>query len=160
MQINVNSNSPEVKAYFDKNAAAAQAGLRLGVQRGALELARQMGREQPKSNSRMRDATGVEKIDPDTWHAGTSVRYGVYTDQGSGPGGWVPNAAMDEWLNLANITPHDPDMSEADLRYVMQRKIYRDGTPAQQWRTPALKKMTPRIAKLASDSVRAAVMQA
>jgi hypothetical protein len=160
VQIRFDSNAPEVKAFFDKDAAAAQVGLRQGMARAALELARQMGREQPKATSQMRNATGVEKIDPDTWHVGTSVRWGVYTDQGSGPGGWVPDAAMDEWLNLANITPHDPAMTDADLRYVIQRKIYRDGTPAQPWRAPALTKMTPRIAQLASASVRSAVMQA
>lgn len=160
MHVRIDSNAPAIAAAFDKAPLLAQAGLRKGMARGALELARAMGREQPKATSQMRNATGVEQIDADTWHVGTSMHYGRYTDQGSGPGGWVPDAAMDEWLGLANLSPHDPAMTDADLRYVIQRKIYRDGTPAQPWREPALKQMTPRISQLAHAAVAEAMQRA
>lgn len=124
-----------------------------GVGRGALELSREMRKEAPKAFSTMTQSIGVNKPGDGIRQVTVGQEYGIYVEEGAGPGGFPPLRSMMDWIRVKRIRPDDDSMSERDLAFVIARSIARKGTPAQPFASDSTEKMEPRIHQIVGGAI-------
>lgn len=148
-------------------AALARAPVRLAwhvdraLARAAGEIARQMKQDAPKALSTLTKSVNSANTGLLEYRVGPNVQYARYVEEGTGPGGWPPDAALRRWLRVKRIKPRTPGMSEDDLVYVMGRAIHRRGTRAQPFVEPIADSafFRARVQRLVDDALAATVRE-
>lgn len=107
------------------------------VQRVAIEGANQARNAAPKG----RDSTLAGSITPkrlgQMHHAFIAqAGYSRFVEEGTGPGGFPPIEAIRGWMARYGITPRG-GQDERSTAFLIARKIFRQGTPAQPFMAPA-----------------------
>lgn len=121
--------------------------------RGVLETQRTAQNNAPKSSSLLTRAIQVNQLDKFTWELVAATNYSAPVEEGSAPGGLAPVQAIYDWIKQNQITPHNPDMDQMDLAFVIQRTIQTRGIKPQPYMQPALVENTPRLNQLINQAI-------
>ena len=103
----------------------------------------------PKAESTLTNSIRAKQQSPSYHQVVAGVHYARYVEEGTGKGGWVPDQTMLDWMNVKGISPDNEDMSMEDLMYVIQKKIFNQGTPAQPFMKPAFEHIKAKAPSLA-----------
>lgn len=146
---------------FRKGPDALRRHMNQAVLRSVMEIARTaranapkgVSTNAPKGVSTLTHSIKQRMVNPLTGEVKPHVDYARYVEEGIGPGGSPPLSAMRQWIKAKGITPRNPNISEADLPYVIARHIAINGTPAQPYLMPAFESKKARAEQLISLAI-------
>lgn len=79
--------------------------------------------------------------------------YSRFVEEGTGPGGFPPIESIRTWMRTVGITPRG-GQDERSTAFLIARKIFRQGTPAQPFMAPARETSIQRMQALLPDALR------
>jgi len=141
-------NNDKLRRAFTQSERTLRGYVDRAVGRATIEIANLARRLAPKAHSILTNSITIRRPDPYTGEAVAGSAYARMVEEGTGPGGWPSERTMLDWINVHNIQPRDPGMTQEDLAYVMARDIALHGTPAQPFMQPAFEQKKDRAAKL------------
>ncbi|MBU2979010.1 HK97-gp10 family putative phage morphogenesis protein [Alteromonas sp. C1M14] len=142
-------NTRSLLNYLQKSLGLIDASTAKILRRAAIEGAREAKRAAPKADSTLTNSIQNKQVSLSHQQIVAGAHYARYVEEGTKRGGWVPDKTLMDWISVKNITPRDSDMSLEELVYLIQTKIFYNGTPAQPYMKPAaeqLRKVLPDIA--------------
>ncbi|PHS20233.1 MAG: hypothetical protein COA86_02775 [Kangiella sp.] len=94
----------------------------------------------PEAETTLKNSIKVKRLGLIDYESKPEVNYANAIEEGSKKGGWPTFQSMLDWLKVRNIKPHTKGFDLFDLAYAIRKKIYKNGTKAQPFMKPALKK--------------------
>jgi hypothetical protein len=153
VKVTIRHNAREVEELFRKAPEIATQEVDGQLDRGALELQREMRRRAPKAQSILTQSIQLRRPRPLRKEIVVGVDYGLPVERGAGPGGSPPRQSLRDWMRTKGVRPRDPRMSDDDLAFVIGRSIRRRGTKAQPFAGPAVDDLRPRLEQLLAQGV-------
>ncbi|WP_296050152.1 hypothetical protein [uncultured Alteromonas sp.] len=147
--VSLNVSRHGLLQVIKKSPALAEQAINQIFRRATQEGTREAKREAPKADSTLTNSIAPKQLSYTHHQIITGPHYSRYVEEGTGPGGWVPDKTMEDWLKVKGIRPRDPDMSMEQLVYLIQTHIFYTGTPSQPYLKPAaalIRKRLPAIA--------------
>lgn len=147
--VSLNVTRHSLLQAINKSPALAEQAINQIFRRATQEGTREAKREAPKADSTLTNSIAPKQLSYTHHQIITGPHYSRYVEEGTGPGGWVPDKTMEDWLKVKGIRPRDPDMSMEQLVFLIQTHIFYKGTPAQPYLKPAaalIRKRLPAIA--------------
>ena len=142
--------------------------LKPAISRSILEMARGARRNAPKAQSVLTNSIltrmsldGLEGIARPTANYGQAVEEGTgrYGPSGQASGKLPPVDAIQDWIDVKNIEPDDPTMTQEDLAYLIARSIAMRGTPAQPYLYPSFRQHKAAAARRIDGAIAAAIRE-
>ena len=113
--------------------------------------------EAPKAETTLSNSILGRRVSQSHHTIIANQHYARYVEEGTGPGGSVPQQSLEDWVRVKGITPTDIYTSEEQMMYLIARSIRRKGTPAQPYMKPAyahILEQTPAAARrVAADAI-------
>jgi len=129
--------------------------------RAALELANKARDEAPKADSTLANSIKPDKLGPADYLIGPHVQHGVYRELGTRGGGPLPpHQPILAWVRSAGGLNIKDEAEARQVAWAVQRKIARDGTPAQPYMAPAAEAMDDRAGLLINQGINAGLRAA
>ena len=125
-------------------------------QRVAIEAARIGKEDAPKSLSELTNSIRNEQIGVAFHRVIASAAHARYVHDGTTGGGVAPIEVLRRWVRVANIRPRLA-ISEDEMLYLIQRKIYNEGSKAQPFFNRALRTSRERMLALVPAAARDAI---
>lgn len=148
----IRTNATQLAAAFRKDAEATVWAVERVLERGAITIARSAQRNAPKAVGTLAKSIAHQRLDVARFEVVAGSRYAVHVEEGAGPGGWVPQASLMDWIRRGlGVQPRDPRMSQESLARLIQLSIHKHGTPAQPFFRPAVDAEIPNIEKRLAD---------
>ncbi|MBO7920928.1 HK97 gp10 family phage protein [Alteromonas sp. K632G] len=147
-QLAIELNTRALLNYLQQSVGKVDSAAAKIIRRGANEGAREAKRHAPKADSTLTNAINAKQKALTHQQILAPVHYAKYIEEGTGRGGWVPEQTIMDWLTVKGIRPDDENMSMEQLAYLIQTKIFYNGTPAQPFLSPAaqhIKKTLPAL---------------
>lgn len=137
----VTTNASPLADAYRNSPAIIERFLRPELDKSAKLIARE-ARRNARANGAMTYSTLINSINSQLEPGLEAIvfqgtDYGKYVEIGTRGGGYPPQQTVIDWLRVKRIAPRDPDMSEAELAYLIARKIALHGTPAKPFFEPA-----------------------
>lgn len=117
---------PEMKIDVQQNALAL-------LHRAAEEAAREARLKVPRAFGLLGASIHVEQLDQNTFVVVVGQSYGSSVEFGTKGGGFPNTEVIERWIKKKGISPNNPDLSIRQLSYLIARKIFKHGTPAQPY---------------------------
>ena len=130
-----------------------------GIQRAAIEAARQMRQDAPKNKSTLANSITNQRVDVLSHRAIALAGYAAAVHEGVGPGSAPPMEALRSWAKTAQIRPL-PGSTERDFLFRIRRKIFRDGIPAKPFSETAASTTPERLRELIPSAIDAGMSEA
>lgn len=127
--IRIASNSPEVAAAFQRMPGVMMKSADRLIERGRLEMSREIKREAPKARSDLWRSIGGRRVSLARHLITVAAQHGVYVARGTGPGGLPSQEAMLDWIRVRAIQPRNPEDTVEDMARRMRFAIKKKGTP-------------------------------
>jgi len=143
-------NTRALLNYLQKSMGDIDAPTAKIVNRAAQKGVNFARQQAPKADSTLTNSIRANRVTLSHQQIVAGAHYSKYVEDGTKKGGWVPAQTLTDWLNVKNITPADSEMSMEDLVFLVQKKIYNKGTPAQPFMAPTkaeLIKILPEITR-------------
>ncbi len=155
LRLNFEIRDRQVRAALARSPGVVRRRAVRGLERGAIEVAREGKRRAPKAESTLTNSIGHRFTGPMTIEVGPTVRHGDVMEHGREPGGPMPPIEpLIDWIRTRRISPYDEAMDERDLAFVIARSIQQHGTPAQPYMGPAIDAKRDRVTELVRAGVR------
>jgi len=148
-QIVLDLNTRSLINYLERSVNSVDTATAKLLRRLSQEGAREAKRHTPKAESTLTNSIRTKQQSASHHQIVADTHYAKYVEEGTGRGGWVPDQTMMDWLDVKGITPDDEDMSIEQLVYLIQTKIFYNGTPAQPFMKPALEHIRSKAPNLA-----------
>jgi len=159
MRITVNTSGNSLADLIRRKPEEFRRQTDRAAGRGALELARAVREKAPKADSTLANTVQVQKLGVGYRRVIVGAAYGRPVEEGADPSGFPPERAIEDWIQVRGIEPHDPEMTREDLAYVIARSIFQEGTEPQPFFAPAWEENKDRIQRRLDGAVER-VMQA
>jgi len=131
----------------------------LAIGRSVQEMARSAKRNAPKAFSTLTNAIGAIQSSPLEGLVVAGVDYARAVEEGTEGGAFPPVQNILDWIQVTKQVPDDPDMSQADLAYVIARSIAEHGTPAQPFMAPAFEDNKARAERNINNAINSALKE-
>lgn len=160
MKVTIRHTVDRLAAMLQRAATDLPRATDQAVQRVAIEASRIMRDDAPKSLSELVNSIRNERLAQSFHRSIADAPHAAYVHDGTGPGGAPPIEALRRWARLAQLRPLE-GRSERDMLFLIQRKIRRQGTPAQPFTERAIRtsqeRMLALVPRAARDSIEVAL---
>lgn len=156
MQLTITTNARELSGVWLKFPDKLKAYLNPAIQRGAIEIARSAKAEAPQAFGTLANAI-TQSFFPNDLEAivKANTNYAFFVEKGTKGGGMPSNEAILDWIKVKNIDPRNGN-TQRDLAFLIRRKIFKEGTPAQPFMEPAFENNKQQV----SDRIQQAINKA
>lgn len=148
-EIILDLNTRALINYLERSVSVIDGAAAKLLRRLSQEGAREARRHAPKAESTLTNSIRDKHQSASFHQIVAGVHYARYVEEGTDKGGWVPDQTMLDWIDVKGITPDDEDMSMEQLAYLIQTKIFNQGTPAQPFMKPAFEHIKAKAPSLA-----------
>ncbi|MBO9493854.1 HK97 gp10 family phage protein [Thalassotalea sp. G20_0] len=153
LKLDITLDDDQLQKAVQKAPGALRHRLKAAVSRGAAELSRDARGFAPKAFTTLTNSIR-SRVDGELSRiVGPNVDYGVYVENGAGPGGAPSLQSVLDWVRVKRITPNNPQHDEQDLAFMIRRSIARKGTEPQKYMEPAVDAKRDRITGLMHSAV-------
>lgn len=148
-RVSLNVDRPALLKMMQRHPTLFEQAINQIFRRATQEGTREAKRKAPKADSTLTNSIAPKQLSLTHHQIIAGTHYKRYVEEGTGPGGWVPDKTMEDWIKVKGIQPRDPEMSMEQLVYLIQTKIFYQGTPAQPYFHPAAQLIRQRLPAIA-----------
>ena len=160
MEIKQTVHSKRLARAFRKAPEAMTAAISAKINTATHYVARSAKQHAPKAFSQLTKSIIPTMVSRLEGRVTAGSDYAVAVEEGTEGGGAPTIKTLMDWIKVKGITPNNPDDTQEDLAYLIQRHIVQHGTQAQPFMQPAFEDNRQRIMRLlnqgASNGLKAA----
>lgn len=134
--------------------------LSLGVERAAMEVAREEKNQAPKAFSTLANSIKAEKTGEFAWEVSPHVEHADYIAKGTHPGAFPPSESIVAWIRVMHIEPYTKGVDERALAFLIGRSIKRRGIKSNPFDERTVEKMQPRFMQIIRGALAAGMREA